>query len=247
MSESKSSTYIGMDVHKSSINVAVIAAGSERVGAEWQVANERRAIERLVCKLKREYGDALNSCYEAGPCGYTLQRQFQQLGVACVVIAPSLIPAKPGDRVKTDRRDSRKLAELFRAALLTEVRPPTPEEEAGRDGSRAREDAKRDLLSARHRLSKFLLRHGYVFREGGNWTLKHKSWLKRLRFEFPALQNVFDTYLLSIEQIEARLKNLESHIEQMAAEPAYAERVGLASMPAWCGHPYRNGDPYRDP
>lgn len=226
MSTGKDSTYVGLDVHKSGINVALIPSGSTEVAQEWQIQNERRAIARLVRKLKGEWGEELGCCYEAGPCGYTLQRQLQSLGVSCAVIAPSLIPAKPGERVKTDRRDARKLAQLFQAGLLTEVRAPSSEEEAYRDLTRAREDAKRDLLSARHRLSKFLLRRGYVFREGRNWTLKHRRWLRSLQFEAAVLQQVFESYLLGIEQLEERLKDLEGHIEQAARSERYAQQVG---------------------
>ena len=226
MSTSKHTTYVGLDVHKSGINVAVIPPGSQQVGQEWQIENERRAIGRMVRKLKREGGDQLACCYEAGPCGYTLQRHLQSLGVECAVVAPSLIPAKPGERVKTDARDARKLAGLFRAGLLTDVAAPNPEEEAYRDLTRAREDAKRDLLSARHRLSKFLLRRGYVFREGRNWTLKHRGWLRSLKFDQEVLEQVFQSYLLGIEQIEERLKELEGYIEQAACTERYADQVG---------------------
>jgi len=144
----------------------------------------------------------------------------------CVVVAPSLIPAKPGDRIKTDGRDSRKLAELFKAGLLTEVCPPTPEEEAVRDLTRAREDAKRELLSARHRLTKMLLRHGHVYRQGCNWTQRHHGWIKGIRFELRDLQEVLDNYLLAVEQIEERLKHLGARLEEVAQSEPYAERVG---------------------
>src|SRR6266516_5386258 len=105
-------------------------------------------------------------CYEAGPCGYALQRQIEAMGVRCVVVAPSLIPVKPGQRIKTDRRDARKLVELFKAGLLTQVRPPTVEEEAVRDLVRCREDVLEDLARCRHRLGKLLLRRGYLFGPG---------------------------------------------------------------------------------
>jgi len=204
----------------------VIGAGSEKVTDEWQIANERRSVARMIRKVQRSGGKSVALCYEAGPCGYALQRQCEELGVSCSIVAPSLIPVKPGERVKTDRRDSRKLAELFRAGLLTEVRPPSREEEAVRDLTRAREDAKRDLMSARHRLSKMLLRHGLHFREGTNWTQKHRAWLRTVNFDIPVLQDVMANYLLSIEQIEERLKMLEQQIEALSTSECYAERVG---------------------
>ena len=204
MSEVKGITNVGLDVHKGSINVAVIVPGSKRVDEEWQLSNDARARTRMVRKLKRMGSDHVRVCYEAGPCGYALQRELRDAGLGCVVVAPSLIPSKPGERVKTDPRDARKLVELFRAGLLTEVHPPTPEEEAVRDLTRAREDGKRDLLSARHRLSKMLLRQGYVYRDGNNWTKRHRAWIKSIRFELREQQAVLDNYILSVEQIDFR-------------------------------------------
>ena len=132
----------------------------------WQVANEPQAVRRLARKIEREAPGPVRVCYEAGPCGYALQRQLTTTHVTCQVIAPALIPRKPGERIKTNRRDARKLAELFRAGLLTEVRPPTPEEEAVRDLCRARDDAREDLQRCRHRLSKLLLRRGLALPAG---------------------------------------------------------------------------------
>lgn len=226
MSTSKSITYVGMDVHKSGINVAVILPGEKVVSEQWQISNESRARARTIRKLKRFGGDEVHVCYEAGPCGYALQREFRDAGLECVVVAPSLIPSKPGERIKTDTRDARKLAELFRAGLLTEVHPPTPEEEAVRDLARAREDAKRDLLSARHRLSKMLLRQGYVYREGCNWTLRHWAWIKRVCFEQHEQQVVLNNYLLAVEQIQERVKQLEEQLNEVARSERYAEQVG---------------------
>jgi transposase len=225
MSE-KNITYVGLDVHKSGINAAMIRPDSKVVDVEWQIANESSAIERMIRKVKKLGSDDVAFCYEAGPCGYALRRQLLGLGVGCVVVAPSLIPAKPGDRVKTDRRDSRKLAELFKAGLLTEVHPPTPEEEAVRDLTRAREDAGRDLLSARHRLSKMLMRHGHVYGSGCNWTQRHRVWIKSIRFELRSLQDVLDNYILAVEQIEERLCHLETHLEEVARTDRYAKLVG---------------------
>lgn len=226
MSEKKGITYVGLDVHKSGINVAMMGPDSKVVDVEWQIANELHAIIRMVRKVKQHGSDEVIFCYEAGPCGYALQRQLLGLDVGCVVVAPSLIPSKPGDRVKTDRRDSRKLAELFKAGLLTEVHPPTPEEEAVRDLTRAREDANRDLLSARHRLSKMLMRHGHVFGAGCNWTQRHRVWLKSIRFEVHGLQEVLDNYILAVEQIEDRLSHLGAHVAEVAQTERYAKRVG---------------------
>ncbi|MFH1680301.1 MAG: transposase, partial [Candidatus Eisenbacteria bacterium] len=124
-----STTFVGMDVHKKTIRVALLVPG-HREPVEWQEANETAAVRRLGRRLVRESGGDLLACYEAGPTGYALQRQLRAAGVPCRVIAPSLTPRKPGERIKTDRRDARKLAELLRADLLTEVHPPSESEEA---------------------------------------------------------------------------------------------------------------------
>jgi transposase len=157
----KGITWVGLEAHKKAINVAVLV-GHERQPQEWNVEHKPAAIRRLVKKVVRDAeGGEVRCCYEAGRGGYALQRQIEAAGpVICEVIAPALIPRKPGERIKTDRRDARKLAELLRAGLLTEVRAPTPEQEAVRDLCRAREDAKEDLLRCRHRLGKMLLRRG---------------------------------------------------------------------------------------
>src|SRR6185437_10755746 len=152
-------TFVGMDVHKASINVAVLEHGkSDHI--EWKLDNRATLVEKLARRLKRDYGDDVVACYEAGPCGFALMRQLVGLGVKCQVIAPALIPQQAGNKVKTDKRDARKLASLFRAGLLTEVHPPTADQEAVRDLCRARDDARDDNMRSRHRLSKFLLRHG---------------------------------------------------------------------------------------
>ena len=181
----KNITWVGLDAHKKAINVAALCPEQAKP-QEWIVENKPAAIRRLVKKLVREAdGGEVRCCYEAGPCGYALQRQIEAAGpVICEVIAPALIPRKPGERIKTDRRDARKLGELLRAGLLTEVQPPTPEQEAVRDLCRAREDAKEDLLRCRHRLGKMLLRRGLVYSVGKKaWTQAHRQWLRSLQFD----------------------------------------------------------------
>ena len=165
-------------------------------------------------------------CYEAGPGGFALQRQLEAEGIECRVIAPALIPRRPGDRVKTDRRDARKLAELLRADLLTAVHPPTIDQEAVRDLCRAREDAVTDRTRARHRLAKLLLRRGIAY-DGRNWTLRHRRWLLTLRFEHPAAQATFDDYLRALEGVEERLRTLEQELAECASSDDYREAVGL--------------------
>jgi len=220
-------TFVGMDAHKQAINVAMLLPGA-RQPAEWQVANEPAAIRRLAKKLEREAPGEVRSCYEAGPCGYALQRQLEAAaGVVCEVVAPSLIPVKPGERIKTDRRDARKLAELLRADLLTVVHAPTVDEESVRDLSRCREDAQQDLSRARHRMGKFLLRRALVFRVGKTaWGKLHRQWLRGLCFDHAADQGVFGDYLLAIEQLEERVRTLEAQLAEAAQRDPYREPVG---------------------
>jgi transposase len=166
-------TWVGLDAHKTSIKVATYVPG--RVEAvEWSEATTTEAIRRLGRRLRREAPGEVRCCYEAGPTGYGLQRQLSAQGIVCTVVAPSLTPVKPGSRIKTDRRDARKLAELHRAGLLTEVHPPSESDEALRDLCRCRDDVRVDLLRARHRLSKFLLRRHMIYRQ-----TKHHCWSRR--------------------------------------------------------------------
>jgi len=224
----KGITWVGMDAHKKAINVAVLI-GHQREPEEWTVEHKPAALRRLVRKLVREAdGGEVRCCYEAGPCGYALQRQIEAEGpVICEVIAPALIPRKPGERIKTDRRDARKLAELLRAGLLTEVQAPTPEQEAVRDLCRAREDAKQDQMRCRHRLGKLLLRRGMVYGGGKKaWTQTHRKWLRTLQFDHASDQAAFDDYLLAIEQVEERIKTLEQRMQATAESEPYAKPVG---------------------
>jgi transposase len=217
-------TYVGLDVHKKSIAVALLpAAGGEPL--EWQEANEIPSIHRLVRRLKRDGGEVF-CCYEAGPTGYALWRQLTALGLRCMVVAPSLIPVKPGSRVKTDQRDARKLAELLRAGLLTEVTPPSESDEALRDLCRCRDDVRDDLLRARHRMSKFLLRRHCMFTGSKHhWGTRHMHWLEQLRFDDAASQATFDSYFLAIQQNEERMARLDAHLAEFGAQEPYREPV----------------------
>jgi transposase len=199
--------------------------GSKNTPLTWQVANEPGAVRRLVRKLERQAPGAVHVFYEAGPCGYALQRQLTTSRVHCDVIAPALVPRKPGERVKTDRRDARKLAELGRAGLLTVVQPPTPEDEAVRDLARARDDAREDLQRCRHRLGKLLLRRGLHY-SGRNWTRGHRQWIAGLSWTHAAERAVVDDYLLAIDQTEARLKEIDAQLAGIAETEPYREPVG---------------------
>jgi transposase len=222
--EMSSTTHVGLDTSKKSIQVAMLLPG-RREPVQWELANESAAVRRLAKRLLREAVGELRICYEAGPCGYTLQRQLRAAGVESIVVAPSLVPVKPGERIKTNRRDARKLAQALRSDDLTEVHPPTLEEEAVRDLSRCREDAREDLLRARHRLGKMLLRRGLVH-NGKAWTEAHRRWLRGLNFEHEAARAVFDDYLRAIEHLEERLSGLEEKLIALSEKAPYREPVG---------------------
>ena len=217
-------TYVGIDAHKKDLFVAMLV-GTQGTPVTWTVPNEPNAVRRLVRKLEREAPGPVRACYEAGPCGYALQRQLSTPRVTCEVIAPALIPRKPGERIKTNRRDARKLVELLRAGLLTEVRPPTLEEEAVRDLCRARDDAREDLQRCRHRLGKLLLRRGLHFPGRKNWTRAHRQWIASLVWTQPAERIVVDDYLLAIDHVEARLIELDAQLTEIAQAAPYRDPV----------------------
>jgi len=213
-----------MDAHKNSIKVAALLPEPAE-GVEWSEDTTPEAVRRLGRRLQRVAPGEVRCCYEAGPTGYALQRQLRALGVGCTVIAPSLTPVKPGVRIKTDRRDARKLAELFRAGLLTEVHPPSESDEALRDLCRCRDDVRVDLLRARHRLSKFLLRRHCIYRQSKHhWGSRHLAWLEQLRFDDPVSQATFDSYFLAVQQPEER--QLDARLAEFGAQDPYREPVG---------------------
>jgi transposase len=216
-------TYVGIDAHKKDLFMAMLA-GDQMTPVTWKTPNEPGAVRRLVKKLEREAPASVRVFYEAGPCGFALQRKLTTARIACDVVAPALIPRKPGERVKTNRRDARKLAELGRAGLLTEVRPPTLDEEAVRDLARARDDAREDLQRCRHRLGKLLLRRGLYY-PGRNWTRAHREWIASLTWTHAAERAVVDDYLLAIDHTEARLLELDARLVEIAGTEPYREPV----------------------
>jgi transposase len=215
----KNTRFVGLDVHAATIAVAVAEPEGE-VRSLGMIPNDPDAVRRLIKRLGS--AEQLRACYEAGPCGYTLYWQLAKLGVACQVVAPTLVPVKAGDRVKTDRRDAERLARSFRSGDLTAVWVPDPAHEALRDLVRAREAAKRDQLRARHRLQKFLLRHGHRPPAGTKaWTEKYRRWIEAVRFEHPAQEATRLDYLTEVDHARDRVARLEQALSAaVEAAPA---------------------------
>lgn len=214
--------FVGLDVHADTIAVAVAEPDGE-VRPLGIIPNRLESIRKLVAKLGPV--KQLKACYEAGPTGYVVYWQLTALGVDCQVVAPSLVPVKAGDRVKTDRRDAAKLARSFRAGDLTPVWVPDAAHEALRDLVRTREDAKQDQLRARHRLNKFLLRHGQRPPEAvkKSWTVKYMTWIKeQVHFDQPAQEATLLDYVHEVDHQAERIQRLEKSID-VAIEKAPAE------------------------
>lgn len=207
--------YVGLDVHKERNEIAIAESGGE-VRLYGSISNDLHALEKLVYKLRGEKV-VLHFVYEAGPCGFVIQRRLAQLGEDCIVVAPSLIPRKSGDRVKTDRRDAITLARLHRAGELSAIHVPDARDEAIRDLVRARTDAVTDRRDNRHRLQAFLLRHGYKYSGKSAWTEAHLRYLRELVLADPAHKVVLEEYLLAITQATERIVRLEQHITTLAA------------------------------
>ncbi len=226
--------FVGLDVHAETIAVAVAELGGE-VRSIGTIPNRLASIRKMVHKLGPVKD--LRVCYEAGPTGYVLYWQLTQLGVACEVIAPSLVPTKAGDRVKTDRRDAEKLARCHRAGELTAVWVPDAAHEALRDLVRAREAAKKDQLKARHRLGKFLLRHGQRRPDGVRvWTKKHREWIKsHVRFPQAALEATLADYVEEVDHVATRIVKLDKAIDEAIRQAPPEIRAVIEALQALRG------------
>jgi transposase len=201
-----------MDVHKDSIDIALAEGGSRGEVRHWGViGGDRAALDKALRKLV-SLGRALHFVYEAGPCGYWIYRHLQAKGLSCEVVAPSCTPKKPGERIKTDRRDGIKLARLARAGELTAVYVPDEHDEAMRDLMRAREDAVYAQRRARQQLKALLLRNEIRYAAKSSWTAAHIRWLSRLKLPQPAQQIAFQEYLETVTEATARIARFEAAI-----------------------------------
>src|SRR6476620_6845966 len=219
----QSITIIAFDHHAATTVAAVLVPG-QRTPALHSLSADIPTIQRFVGRLQRQ--GPVTCCYEAGPCGFELQRALTARRMPCEVIAPALIPRRAGDRIKTDRRDAGQLAVLYRAGALTAIHIPTEQEEAARDLLRCREDICVDLLRARHRLSKFLLRHGRRFTLTKKaWTKRHAAWLQAQRWPLPALEQTHRAYVRAVDEAVARLHAVDNELRDLLTIDPLRARV----------------------
>ena len=214
--------HLGLDVHRNTISVATLLP-DQTLAAVKQIPSDEAAVLAFVGRFAEP--GRLRVCYEAGPTGYELARLLHAQGVACQIIAPSLIPRAAGDKVKTDRRDCRRLARLHRAGELVTIRIPTAREEAVRDLCRARADLVDDRSRARRRLQAFLLRHGRVYRAGACWTGTHQRWLGTQHFDDRQLQATFAHYRAVATSRDAHVTAIEADLADAATKPPFADAV----------------------
>jgi transposase len=219
----QSTTLIAFDQHAAT-TVAAVLGPAQHTPALQPLPSDTGTLVRFVERLRRQ--GAVRCCYEAGPCGFELQRALTAHEVPCDVIAPALIPRRAGDRVKTDRRDAAQLAILYRAGALTPIHIPTDQEEAARDLLRCREDIRADLLRARHRLSKFLLRHGRRFTGTKKaWSKRHDAWLRAQTWPLPALEQTYTAYQRTVDEAVARLRTVEEDLRGLLTLAPLRPRV----------------------
>ena len=230
--------YVGLDVHKDSIVVATAPEGDTSVEIHGKIGGTLEALDKLIKKLAKP-GVELRFVYEAGPCGYVIYRHLKQRQYHCEVIAPSLIPTKASDRVKTDRRDARQLARLFRAGELTAIYVPDEEDEAVRDLVRARDRSMVDQRKARQRLKGFLLRLGHRYLGKGNWSLPHLRYLADIKLSHAAQQIAFQEYLEAITVASERLERLTKAME--AALPRWKREAVVRALMSLRGVALING------
>lgn len=227
-STSARTSWVAMDTAAEKIHVAIFRDDEGKPSEEFEIAADAAGIGRLKKKLARETGE-VKCVYEAGPCGYGLYRSLTASGFSCEVIAPSLTPKKPGQRVKTNRLDARQLGIYYRGGQLTPIRIPDEKQEALRDLLRARDDVRRNLLQSRQRLSGCLLRRGYYYAQT-RWTRRHWAWIKAIPIADETLKIVVDEYITTIESHTEQLKRFDQKIQEIAQQRPYAKKVAGYSV-----------------
>lgn len=228
---SKPILHVGLDVHALSIVIALASSDGE-VRHYGSISADLHSVDKFLAKLRKSHPDTeLKFCYEAGPTGFVLARHFQRKKIECLVTAPSLIPSRASDKIKTDRRDATKLARLYRAGELTAVHVPDAVDEAMRDLCRARTDAVQDKRRLRAQLKAFLLRNGYHYSGKTSWNEKHLSYLRSLTLPHPAQRAVLEDTLVSLTDAENRIQRLEDSmtalLEDWAMKPVVAALMGM--------------------
>jgi len=221
--------WIGVDDHADKWTIVHYVGASQEPTREWELVPSESGYRKLIGWLK-EMSGKVRVVYEAGPCGYEMYRRLRRSGLDCEVAAPSLTPKKPGDRIKTNRRDAQKLARLYRAGELTLITVPDARQESVRDVVRAREAAKEDQLRARHQLSKLLLRYGHRYRDGNQWTQRHWAWIGKIVLAERASNEVMKQLVRTIAQRSAVVTEYDRLIAEIAASPEYAPLVAALSV-----------------
>jgi len=219
----ESTTIVAFDQHAASVMAAVLPPQAAKPATQ-ALGPDLPQLGRFLDKVRRS--GPVRCCYEAGPCGFELYRYLHDRGIPCEVIAPGLIPRRPGDRVKTDRRDAAQLAVLARAGALTPIHVPSATDEAARDLVRTREDTRRDRERARRRLGTFLLRHGRRHTRTTSQGYYYDQWVRRQAWPLPTLTATHQHYLRAVDEAQARLQALETDLQALATAPRYAEAVG---------------------
>ncbi|MEM7307015.1 MAG: IS110 family transposase [Planctomycetota bacterium] len=215
--------FVGIDAHQDTLSIAVLPLGAERPEPARRIANDASKIRRVIRQLQER--GSLHAVYEAGCTGFVLWRQLTQLGVDCLVAAPSRIPVLPGERRKTDRLDAERLAVFLRGGQLTAVRPPTPELEALRTLTRSRDAARKDVVAAKHHISKLLLHRGAIWRGGALWSRAHRSWLRQVELDDPDDRVMLALKLRRLAARESELQELDELIEERAQREDIAEQI----------------------
>lgn len=216
--------YVGMDVHKETIELSVFEGMSQEAVIEKKIQTDLPVLKKFFLQLQRK--GKIVCCYEAGSSGFVIKRYLDvETEVLCKVIAPGSIPKRVSDRIKTDRRDARNLAKLLRSGQLAEVYVPTPHDEAVREFIRSRSGVKQDIRKEKQRLLQFLLRNGYIYETNRYWTKKHRQWMNSIQFPFSMLQNVLDQMYAKLTYLEEHLAEMDAHIKEIALSEVYKDRV----------------------